>query len=118
MREELLVDVELGSLAYVIESHFSISEQVFHEIGFYYGMELPETFPFAPNEICHRIRDGEAELEFKWLPATNAVLSAHDFGPESLRDRLNELPAQTLHLTEETYRWGNFIPPRATRRNR
>lgn len=100
MREELLVDVDIGPLAYAIESHFSITGYPYHEIGFYYGMDLPLSFPFSSGDICHRVRDGENDLEFKWVPARRDILDDLDFGPRVLRDKLDALPTSLRHIID------------------
>lgn len=100
MREELLVDVDIGPLAYVIESHFAIAGYPYHEIGFYYGMDLPQDFPFVSGEVCHRVRDGENDLEFKWASAQQDVLDVLGFGPPSLRDKLSALPTSLQHIVD------------------
>lgn len=101
MREELLVEAEIGPLAYVIESHFAIAGAPYHEIGFYYGMDLPQSFPFVSDQICHRVRDGDNDLEFKWVPARRDVLDGLDFGPPALRDRLDSLPLSLQHIVDD-----------------
>lgn len=100
MREELLVDVEIGPLVYAIESHFTLAGYPYHEIGFYYGMDLPQSFPFISDQICHRVRDGDNDLEFKWVPTEQKILDELDFGPTVLRDRLDALPASLQHIID------------------
>jgi 8-oxo-dGTP pyrophosphatase MutT (NUDIX family) len=100
MREELLVEARPGPLVFLVESFFSLGPLSVHELGLYHGVELPETFPFARHDVCHRIVDGDADLEFKWVPATEAALAASDFRPIALRGRLAEPPDGAVHLVD------------------
>lgn len=84
MREELLVEAEIGPLAIITESFFEDIGQPFHEIGFYHTMQLPAGFSRVRGEICHTIIDG-VTLEFRWVPADVASLEEWDFFPQPLR---------------------------------
>lgn len=100
MQEELETDVAIGPLAFMLESFFPLLDRQFHEIGFYHRMTVPETFPFATDGICHRIMDGAAALEFKWVPATAARLAAEAFRPAVLQAHLGEPQPGVLHFVE------------------
>ena len=87
MREELLVEIEIGPLSIIVESFFLDIGQQFHEIGFYHTMRVPRGFSRQRGEICHTIADG-VMLEFRWVPADVASLSEWAFFPKSLRPHI------------------------------
>jgi 8-oxo-dGTP pyrophosphatase MutT (NUDIX family) len=99
MREELLVEAEIGPLAFVLESFFGDIGMQFHEVGLYHSMTIPAAFPRLRDRVCHTILDG-VSLEFRWVPADAATLSKWDFFPEPLRTRVADLPASTVHLLD------------------
>ncbi|WP_377290796.1 NUDIX hydrolase [Rhizobium sp. SG2393] len=99
MIEELGVEVEVGTLLFVVENFFHYEKRRWHELGFYYRMTIPQMFPFDPaGGIVHRLEDGGNELEFKWVPATRAALTALDIPPYFFKDRIESLPEATEHL--------------------
>ena len=51
MMEELGVEADVGRLLWVVENFFRYEERDWHELGFYYRMELPAIFPFHPTDI-------------------------------------------------------------------
>ena len=99
MREELGVEARVGRLLFLVENFFRFEGRDWHEIGWYYLMDLPETFPFAGDgSIVHEIVDGKNRLEFKWVPATRVALEALPLPPVFLADRIESLPEQTEHI--------------------
>ena len=98
MVEELGVAVEVGRLLWVVENFFHFERRRWHELGFYYLMTVPESFPFAPEGIVHRVRDGNNDLEFKWVPATRAALEALDIPPYFIAAEIEDLPPTPRHL--------------------
>ena len=100
IEEEFGRTVEVGPLLFVIESFFPDRGKQFHEMGFYFGVEVPDDFPYHESEICHRCMEGTAEMEYRWVPATAASLMAANFVPSLLRDRLQSLPTETVHLVD------------------
>jgi 8-oxo-dGTP pyrophosphatase MutT (NUDIX family) len=97
MMEELGVTAEVGRLLWVVENFFHYEGHDCHELGFYYLMELPESFPFHPSDIVHRVQDG-SELEFKWVPATAASLRALDIPPYFIAEEIEALPESPRHV--------------------
>lgn len=98
MQEEFGHIVEVGDLAFVIESFYPDRSQQFHEVGLYYGIRVGADFPYHDTDICHRCFEGTAEMEYRWVPFTAAGLAAARFHPLILRDRLSELPTTTVHI--------------------
>ena len=98
MVEELGVTVEVGRLLWIVENFFHFEKRDWHELGLYYLMEVPESFPFRPNEIVHQIEDGKSILEFKWVPATHEALKALDIPPYFIADEIETLPPAPRHV--------------------
>jgi 8-oxo-dGTP pyrophosphatase MutT (NUDIX family) len=98
MVEELGVTVSVGRLLWVVENFFHYEEKNWHELGFYYLMQLPESFPFHPSDIVHRVRDHNNDLEFRWVEATRSALTALDVPPYFIADEIENLPATVRHL--------------------
>ncbi len=99
IEEELGVAGQVGGLSIVVENFFTYAGKRYHELAYYFPVSLPETFPFRTDGvICHRVEDGDVELEFKWVKPDAPVLKAHDFKPEALRDQLAAPHRPVRHL--------------------
>jgi 8-oxo-dGTP pyrophosphatase MutT (NUDIX family) len=98
MIEELGVEVRVGRMLWTVENFFRYEDRDYHEIGFYYEMEIPEHFPFHQSEIVHRLRDGTSDLEFKWVKATRAALTALDIPPYFIAEQIEHLPPSPVHI--------------------
>ncbi len=100
IEEELGVVADIGPLRFVMENFFSHNDTDFHELGFYYDVTLPESFPFRDDGgICHECADGDARLEFKWVKAQETILAEIDFQPAKLRTRLVKTSEEPVHIT-------------------
>ena len=100
IEEEFGHVVEVGDLVYVMESFYPDRSQQFHEVAFYYRITVGDDFPYHDTDICHRCYEGTVEMEYRWVPATEAALGAARFHPEALRARLGDLPTTTVHLLD------------------
>lgn len=98
MVEELGVEVAVGRMLWTVENFFRYEERDYHEIGFYYEMEIPEDFPFHPSDIVHRLRDGKNDLEFKWVKATRAALTELGIPPYFIAEQIETLPVTPVHI--------------------
>ena len=98
MIEELGVEVGVGRMLWTVENFFRYEERDYHEIGFYYEMEIPAHFPFHPSDIVHRLRDGKNDLEFKWVEASTAALAALDIPPYFIAEQIETLPVTPVHI--------------------
>lgn len=95
--EELGVAGEVGELAIVLENFFSYGGHRWHELAHYYPVILPSSFPFRDDgEVCHRSRDGDADIEFKWVSVD--ALADHGFQPSGLRHELRSWDGALRHL--------------------
>lgn len=98
IREEIGCAATIGRLRFVIENFFELGDLRAHEIGFYFDAELSRPLPFHEREIIHRVRDGNSDLEFRWVPPTRAALDELDLKPRPLRDLIAENHAGMAHL--------------------
>ncbi|MBB3457914.1 8-oxo-dGTP pyrophosphatase MutT (NUDIX family) [Rhizobium sp. BK313] len=98
MIEELGVEVAVGRLLWVVENFFHYERRDWHELGLYYLMDIPQSFPFRPDEIVHRLKDGDNHLEFKWVQATREALVALDIPPYFIAEEIESLPLIARHL--------------------
>ncbi|NTF32802.1 NUDIX hydrolase [Rhizobium skierniewicense] len=98
MVEELGVEAKVGRLLWVVENFFHYEGKDWHELGFYYLMELPETFPFHEEDIVHRMQDGKHPLEFRWARATTEALTQLDIPPYFIAGEIENLPVSTQHV--------------------
>jgi 8-oxo-dGTP pyrophosphatase MutT (NUDIX family) len=98
MVEELGVEAKVGRLLWAVENFFHYEGKDWHELGFYYLMDLPETLAFHPSDIIHRVQDGDNELEFRWVAATRQALTELDIPPYFIADEIEHLPETTRHL--------------------
>lgn len=104
IEEEFGRTVAAGPLLFVIESFYPQNAQLFHEVGFYYGIIVPDDFPYHETDICHRCFEGPVEMEYRWIPSDAATLTAATFYPLPLRDRLATLPTSTVHILDRDER--------------
>ena len=102
IEEEFGRTVEVGPLAFVIESFFPEKDQLFHEVGLYYRIEIGDDFPYHDTDICHRCFEETVEMEYRWVEANEAALAAAVFYPEPLRGRLADLSPATVHILDRT----------------
>jgi 8-oxo-dGTP pyrophosphatase MutT (NUDIX family) len=98
MIEELGAEVAVGRLLWMVENFFHYERRDWHELGLYYLMDIPQSFPFRPEEIVHRLKDGDDNLEFKWVQATREALVALDIPPYFIADEIESLPLTARHL--------------------
>jgi 8-oxo-dGTP pyrophosphatase MutT (NUDIX family) len=105
MREELGVAVNVGPLLWAVENFFTFEKRDWHELGYYYRMTVPSSFPFASGSIIHTVEDGHSSLEFKWVPATVATLKSLPLQPNFISDRIENLPGTGEHLI-----WHETVP--------
>jgi len=86
--EELGVTSRVGALSLLVENFFVYDGWDVHELGFYHEVELTGPFPFVLGEVCHRVIDGGAELEFEWVPCEAAALRSQGVLPAELIEPL------------------------------
>lgn len=97
IREEIGCDGRIGPLRFVIENFFRMGGRDAHEIGFYFDVTLAMPPPFSATEVVHRCRDGDADLEFRWVADSAPELAAWNLRPVLLRDMLSDIPDLVQH---------------------
>ena len=105
MVEELGVEVTVGPLLWAVENFFQFEKRDWHELGYYYRMTVPTSFPFTPETIIHTVEDGKSNLEFKWMPASVASMKSLPLQPNFISDRIENLPHTAEHLI-----WRETVP--------
>ncbi|KAA1180193.1 NUDIX domain-containing protein [Rhizobium tropici] len=98
IEEEIGCTATVGPLRFIIENFFELSGRRVHEVGFYYEAELSQPLPFHETDIVHRVKDGSAELEFRWAPSTRAGLNQFELVPPTLRDLIETTPTGIRHF--------------------
>ena len=96
--EELACEGKLGQLLFSVENFFDLDGERFHEISKYYGLTLPDDFPFEKGRPCLVTHDEGHVLTFDWVPLESSALERFNLLPEWIRQRLGDLPAQAEHL--------------------
>jgi ADP-ribose pyrophosphatase YjhB (NUDIX family) len=96
MREELLTEVRVERLLWVVENFFSHENRDYHELGFYYLMSLqPDSAPCHAREPFEGI-DDTAKIIFQWFDLD--LLGTLPIYPTFLREGLRNLPEHVRHL--------------------
>ncbi|MGO4482665.1 NUDIX hydrolase [Rhizobium pisi] len=98
IEEEIGCQATIGPLRFIIENFFALADRRMHEVGFYYEAELSGALPFHETDIIHRVRDGTADLEFRWAFPSRSVLDRFDLQPMPLRDLIERMPDGVQHL--------------------
>ena len=104
--EETGMQTTVGRLVWLVENFFRYEGQDFHELCFYYLMEVDPAFPFHPDKVVHEIVDGRNDIEFKWAIAERSPLADLPLFPQFIPQRIGNLPDTTEHLV-----WRDNIPP-------
>jgi 8-oxo-dGTP pyrophosphatase MutT (NUDIX family) len=104
IEEEIGCAATIGRLRFVIENFFELGGRKAHEIGFYFEAELSRPLPFHKSEIIHRVRDGNSELEFRWVLPSRATLDELGLKPKPLRDLI---AAKNAGVAHRVYRDGS-----------
>src|SRR5690606_29853497 len=98
MAEELALPVGIGPLLFTSESFYEREEQLFHEIGFFYRLDLPEGMgPDGQDPWLVREDEGHL-LQFSWVPVSGEALAYRRLLPAWLQKRLANLPETAEHV--------------------
>ncbi len=95
--EELGSDAEIGPLRFLIENFFRMDGCEAHELGLYFDAVLAAPPAFRLDDVVHRCRDGDADLEFRWVATDPASLARWSLRPTLLRDLLADVPDTVQH---------------------
>jgi ADP-ribose pyrophosphatase YjhB (NUDIX family) len=98
VQEELASRCRVIRLVFLAESVFSEGSRKFHELCFYYLVELPSDSPFYRKSSFEMAVDGG--LYFTWHDIDD--LASINFQPHFLRDKLAVLPERLEHVMSLT----------------
>lgn len=98
MRWEIEQDVTVDRLLWVMEYVTEIGGKAFHELGFYYAIELPEGSPFLDLTRDHAGVERGHDLVLRWFP----ISTVRDLPllPAFLRTGLGDMPAGPVHFVQ------------------
>ena len=96
--EELGVEGRIERLLYLAENFFDHEGRRMHELGLYYRVDLPRSFPFLVGEPCHLVEEDGHELSFEWIAVNPAALAACKLLPKWLGERLMGPTEETQHI--------------------
>lgn len=100
MEEELAMPATLGRMIATSESFYRRDEEDFHELGFFYAVELPGQAPNGASPWLQRPDEGHI-LSFYWVPIAGAALEDFNLKPRWLPDFLRRLPDSHVHVTHD-----------------
>lgn len=98
MAEELAMPVGIGSLLFTYESFYGRAGDRYHELGFIYGIDLPDDIrPGGMQPFLVREDEGHL-LQFSWLPLAGPALLAASLQPPWLPERLRSHSGEPAHV--------------------
>jgi ADP-ribose pyrophosphatase YjhB (NUDIX family) len=98
-REELGVDVRVGRLLWCVENHFRHDDDAWHEIGFYWEVDLPPDFPrTGGGEFLDHVVSEDRYVRTRWTWHPIDRLHEVDLRPTFLVDALRDPPRATRFL--------------------
>ncbi|MGU3369664.1 NUDIX hydrolase [Bacillus mycoides] len=94
LAEEVGVPIKVKRLIWSVENFFTLSERKFHEISFYYEVELHE---LPANGADQYILEEEGrKYLFKWVPVEE--LDAYNLQPAFIKDKVKDVSVHTEHI--------------------
>jgi len=94
LREELGVNVDVKKLLWTAENFFTYDTHQFHEISFYYEVNLLE-LP-AKGEDTFVLEEDGRRYVFQWVLLER--ISEYNLKPDFLKDKVNDLPIHIEHI--------------------
>jgi len=108
MKEELGIDVEIKRLLWVAENFFEDRGYRFHEVCFYYLIDITENSeiletdgPFYGEEDEYEFLGDRIKLIFRWYPIDE--LEDLRLYPSFLLEGLKDIPESTEHIVHEDF---------------
>ena len=98
--EELGCTSSLGALRFLVENYFVYEGRALHEIGWYFEVDLSGDFPFLTDDICHRVVDGQSNLEFRWVRSDSETFGVYPIMPPMLPAQLLDSTPGFRHIVE------------------
>jgi 8-oxo-dGTP pyrophosphatase MutT (NUDIX family) len=94
--EEMHVTASVVRLLWIVENRFTYVGCRFHEIGFYWLLDVPERAWQSWPEHGGEFEMIEPDIIFRWAALRD--IAAMTIKPDFLRRDLLDLPASTVHL--------------------
>ncbi|KAA0991541.1 NUDIX hydrolase [Dyadobacter aurulentus] len=93
MQEETGLEVSVGELLWISENFFVYNGKKYHELGFYYLMEIHA----LEDQSDFLGAEGQDELLFKWINVSE--LAVNRIYPEFIAEELTKWPLLQKHFT-------------------
>jgi len=90
MEEELGCQVTISRLLWIVDNHFVHRGRVFHELGLYFEVTLPDDVSQSSGEPWTGVELNGIKMHFQWQPIEH--LCELDFKPDCLVGRMARLP--------------------------
>ncbi len=103
IKEELRIDVKVNRMLWSSENFFveETNGETFHEIAFYFLLDLVDTSLFEKSNPFVLKEGGEQRLRFYWKPI--GELKELYMYPLFLKERILNLPQTLEHIIERRY---------------
>lgn len=98
--EELAMPAHVGVMLATSESFYNRVGEDFHELGFFYQVDLPGQGPNGNSPWLKR-RDEGHDLHFYWLPLEGGALEEFSLLPRFLPNLLRNLPSGHVHIVHD-----------------
>lgn len=98
--EELALPASIGPLLATSESFYRREGEDFHELGFFYIVDLPGQGPNGQSPWLVRQDEGH-DLSFHWVKLAGNGLEEFNLLPAWLPDFLRNLPQGPVHIVNE-----------------
>ncbi|PFJ18695.1 DNA mismatch repair protein MutT [Bacillus cereus] len=94
LAEELGVPIEVKRLIWSVENFFTFSERKFHEISFYYEVEVYELPANGADQYV--LEEGDRTYLFKWVLVED--LHTYNLQPAFIKDKVKDVSVHTEHI--------------------
>ena len=100
VEEELAMPAEIGPMMATSESFYRREGEEFHEMGFFYRLDLPGQGPNGASPWLQRPDEGHV-LSFYWVPLAGDALERIRLLPRWLPDFLRQIPERQVHIVHD-----------------
>lgn len=98
--EELAVPAVVGPMVATSESFYRREGEDFHELGFFYAVQLPDQAPDGRSPWLVRQDEGH-DLHFYWVKLIAGELEALNLRPRWLPAYLRDRPDSLVHIVHD-----------------
>ncbi len=96
--EELDTEVDIVRLLWLVENFFPYAGKNYHEIAFYFLMNLPSASKYLQKTNSFRGMEERTTLVFQWFPIEAGELAKLPLLPSCLQKALQVLPKSIEHI--------------------